>query len=83
MAATLASSPMVGQLGHETGGGIPHFNRLLLLFWTNGMNVIRALHTGWLIRGLDDASARTLLEPFCTTDASESYESLILNRAML
>jgi hypothetical protein len=82
MAATLASSPMVGQLGHETGGGIPHFNRLLLLFlvlfWTNGMNVIRALHTGWLIGGLDDASARTLLEPFCTTDASESYESLIL-----
>ena len=64
------------------GGGTPNLNRLLLLFlvlfWTNGMSVIPALHTGWVIGGFNGASARTLLEPFGTTDASEGYESFIL-----
>jgi hypothetical protein len=63
-------------------GGIPHLNRLILLFlvlfWTNGMSIIRAHHTGWVIGGFNGASARTLLEPFCTKAISESYESLIL-----
>jgi hypothetical protein len=87
MDATLASSPTVAQSGHETGGGTPDLNRLLLLFlvlfWTNGMSVIRVLHTGWVIDGFNGASARTLLEPFWTTDASESYLINSLNRATL
>jgi hypothetical protein len=59
----------------------PLFNRLILLilalFWTNGMSVIRALHTGWVIGGFNGANARTLLRPLDRKDVSASYESLL------
>jgi hypothetical protein len=46
-------------------GGIPHLNRLILLFltlfWTNGMNVIPALHTGWVIGVSNGASVENWL----------------------
>jgi len=69
-------------LGHETEAGITHLNLLILLFlalfWTNGMSLIRAFHTGWVIGGFNGASAQNVLQPLCTKDVSESYESLIL-----
>ena len=47
-------------IGSGDGGGIPHLNRLTLLFLTlfrtNGMGVIRALHTGWVI-GLSNGTS--------------------------
>jgi hypothetical protein len=49
-----------------------------ILFWTNGMGVMRALHAGCVIGGFNGASARTLLQPLCTKGVSESYESLTL-----
>jgi hypothetical protein len=49
-----------------------------ILFWTNGMSVMRALHAGCVIGGFNGASARTLLKPLCTKDLSESYESSTL-----
>jgi hypothetical protein len=76
-----ACSPTVAQLDHETRDGISLFNRLILLFlalfWTNGMSVIRALHTGSVIGGFNGANARTLLRPLDRKDVSASYESLI------
>jgi hypothetical protein len=77
----LPCSPTVAQLEHETRDGITLFNRLILLFlalfWTNGMSVIRALHTGWVMGGFNGANARTLLRPLNRKDVSASYESLI------
>jgi hypothetical protein len=56
--------------------GIPHLNGLplllLVLFWTNGMSVIRSLQTGRVIGESNGASARNLLQPLCTRDVSES-----------
>jgi hypothetical protein len=77
----LGFSPTVAQFGHEmraeyltsTGSFTVPF-----LFWTNGMSVIRALQSGWVIGGFNGASARSLLEPLCTKAVSESYESFIL-----
>ena len=52
-------------IGSGDGGGIPHLNRLtllfLILFWTNGMSIIRALHTGWVIRVSNGASVKSSL----------------------
>jgi hypothetical protein len=49
-----------------------------ILFWTYGMSVMRALHAGSVIGGFNGASARTLLQPLCTKDFSESFESSTL-----
>jgi hypothetical protein len=49
----------------------------LLLFWANGMSVIRVLHTGLVIGGFNGASTRTLLRPLDRKDVSAIYESLI------
>ena len=36
------------------------------------MSVVRAFHTGWVIGESNGASARSLLQPLCTRDVSES-----------
>jgi hypothetical protein len=52
-------------IGSGDEGGIPHLNRLTLLFltlfWTSGMSVIRALHTGWVIGVSNGASLKSSL----------------------
>jgi hypothetical protein len=76
-----ACSPAGNQLGREAGAEYLTSTGSLLfpiLFWTNGMSVMRALHAGCVIGGLNGISARTLLQPLCTKGVSESYESLTL-----
>jgi hypothetical protein len=81
MAKSSSGSPTVAQLDHKTKDGLSLFNGfillLLALFWTNGMSVIRALHTGWVIGGFNGPNARTLLRPLDRKDVSASYESLL------
>jgi hypothetical protein len=76
-----AYSPRVAPLDHETKDGISLFNRLILvflaLFRTNGMSVIRALHTGSVIGGFNGANVRTLPRPLDRRDVAASFESLI------
>jgi hypothetical protein len=74
-------SRTVAQLDHGARNGISLFYGLILLFLalfrTNGMGVIRALHSGWVIGGFNGANARTLLRPLDRKDLSANHESLI------
>jgi hypothetical protein len=50
MAGTLGLFSDGSSIGSRDEAGIPHLNRFtllfLVLFWANGVSVIRALHTG-------------------------------------
>jgi hypothetical protein len=66
---------------------MPHLSRptllFLVVFWMNGISVIRAFHTGWVFGVSNDANAHNLLRPLCTKDVSESYTINSLNRATI
>jgi hypothetical protein len=61
----LSIFPDGSPIGSGDEGGISHLNHLILLFltlfWTNGISVIRAFHTGWVISVSNGASVKRSL----------------------